>query len=44
VIVGTTGGDRSIRAISGKDGASIWVHDTHEYGGGWLGLPGQLQV
>jgi len=37
VIVGTTGGDRSIRAISGKDGASIWVHDTHEYGGGgWV--------
>ena len=37
VIVGTTGGDRSIRAISGKDGTSIWVHDTHEYGGGgWV--------
>ncbi len=37
VIVGTTGGDRSIRAISGKDGTSIWIHDTHEYGGGgWV--------
>ena len=37
VIVGTAGGDRSIRAISGKDGTSIWIHDTHEYGGGgWV--------
>ncbi|MEA3476053.1 MAG: FlgD immunoglobulin-like domain containing protein [Candidatus Cloacimonadota bacterium] len=37
VIVATTGGDRSIRAISGKTGVTIWVHDTHEYGGGgWV--------
>ncbi len=37
VIVGTTGGDRSITAFSGKTGDMIWKHDTHEYGnGGWV--------
>lgn len=37
VIVGTTGGDRSIIAFSGKTGEMIWKHDTHEYGnGGWV--------
>jgi len=37
VIAGTTGGDESIRAISGKTGAPVWRHDTHEYGdGGWI--------
>jgi hypothetical protein len=37
VIVGTTGGDRSIVAISGKTGEQIWKHQTNEYGlGGWV--------
>jgi len=37
VIVGTTGGDRAIRAISGKTGESIWVYNTNNYGdGGWV--------
>ncbi len=37
VIAGTTGGDRSIIALSGKNGEIIWKHDTHEYGeGGWV--------
>lgn len=37
LIVGTTGGDESIIAISGKTGTQIWKHDTHEYGtGGWV--------
>lgn len=37
VIVGTTGGDRSIVAISGKSGEQIWKHQTNEYGlGGWV--------
>lgn len=37
VIVGTTGGDRSIIAISGKTGQQIWKHQTNEYGlGGWV--------
>lgn len=37
VIVGTTGGDRSIIAISGKTGEQIWKHQTNEYGlGGWV--------
>ena len=37
VVVGTTGGDESITAYSGKTGAQIWKHDTHEYGnGGWV--------
>jgi len=37
VVVGTTGGDRSIHMISGKTGEIIWTHDTDEYGdGGWV--------
>ncbi len=37
VVVGTTGGDRSIRAISGKTGQLIWVYHTNNYGdGGWV--------
>jgi len=37
IVVGTTGGDRSITAFSGKTGEMIWKHDTHEYGnGGWV--------
>jgi hypothetical protein len=37
VIVGTTGGDRSVRALSGKDGAPLWRYDTHTFGGGgWV--------
>jgi len=37
IAVGTAWGDRSIIAISGKTGATIWKHDTHEYGGGgWV--------
>ncbi|MCK9616849.1 MAG: choice-of-anchor D domain-containing protein [Lentimicrobiaceae bacterium] len=37
VIVGTVWGDCSIIALSGKTGAQIWKHDTHEYGdGGWV--------
>ena len=37
VIIGTTGGDRSVRALSGKTGAPLWRYDTHAYGGGgWV--------
>lgn len=37
IVVGTTGGDRSIRAFSGKTGANIWVKSTNQYGtGGWV--------
>lgn len=37
IIVGTTGGDRSIIAFSGKTGEEIWKHQTNEYGqGGWV--------
>lgn len=37
VIVGTTGGDRSIIALSGKTGNEIWKHQTNQYGqGGWV--------
>ncbi|MCF8012557.1 MAG: choice-of-anchor D domain-containing protein [Bacteroidales bacterium] len=37
LVVGTTGGDRSIRVLSGKTGENIWQYDTHEYGnGGWV--------
>ncbi len=37
IIVGTTGGDRSIIALSGKTGSQIWKHQTSEYGqGGWV--------
>lgn len=37
VVIGTTGGDRSIIALDGKTGEIIWYHQTHEYGdGGWV--------
>lgn len=37
VVVGTTGGDRSIECLSGLTGNTLWTHDTHEYGsGGWV--------
>ena len=37
VIIGTTGGDRSITAISGKAGLQLWKHSTNDYGsGGWV--------
>lgn len=37
VIVGTTGGDRSIIALEGKTGEMLWKHQTNEYGdGGWV--------
>jgi len=37
VVIGTTGGDRAIRAISGKTGDEIWVYFTNVYGdGGWV--------
>lgn len=37
VIAATTGGDRSVRALSGKTGAPLWRYDTHAFGGGgWV--------
>lgn len=37
IVVGATGGARLIRCISGANAATIWTHDTHEYGsGGWV--------
>ena len=37
VIVGTTGADRAIRAISGKTGEFIWTYFSNQYGdGGWI--------
>ncbi len=37
VIVGTTGGDRAIRALSGKTGEFVWNYFTNQYGdGGWI--------
>ncbi|HPS63436.1 MAG TPA: choice-of-anchor D domain-containing protein, partial [Bacteroidales bacterium] len=37
VIIGTTGGDESVRALSGKTGVPIWRYDTHAFGGGgWV--------
>ena len=37
IVIGTAGGDRSVRAISGADGQHLWRYDTHEYGGGgWV--------
>jgi len=34
VVVGTAGGDRSVRAYSGKTGAPLWVFSTSNYGNG----------
>lgn len=37
VVVGTTGGDRSVRALSGADGEMLWKFETNMYGnGGWV--------
>ncbi|MEN8224919.1 MAG: FlgD immunoglobulin-like domain containing protein [Bacteroidota bacterium] len=37
VIIGTTGGDRSIIAMEGNTGDLLWYHQTNEYGdGGWV--------
>lgn len=37
VVIGTTGGDRAIRALSGKTGEQLWVFNTNMYGGGgWV--------
>jgi hypothetical protein len=37
VVIGTAGGSRSVFAISGADGDTIWYYDSHEYGGGgWI--------
>jgi hypothetical protein len=37
VAIGTAGGSRSVFAISGADGDTIWDYDSHEYGGGgWI--------
>jgi len=37
IVIGTTGGDRSIIAMNGKSGEFIWYHQTSEYGdGGWV--------
>jgi hypothetical protein len=34
VVVGTAGGDRSVRALSGKTGTQLWVFHTNIYGNG----------
>jgi len=37
VVVGTTGGDRAVRAYSGKTGNLLWIFNTNLYGlGGWV--------
>ena len=37
VVIGTTGGDESVRALSGKTGTPLWRYDTHQFGGGgWV--------
>jgi hypothetical protein len=37
VVVGAAWGACLIRTLSGSTGATIWTHDTHEYGdGGWV--------
>ncbi len=37
IIIGTTGGDRSVRLLSGKTGDLVWKFDTDMYGdGGWV--------
>jgi hypothetical protein len=34
VVIGTAGGDRSVRAYSGKSGTPLWVFSTSNYGSG----------
>ena len=37
VVIGTAGGSRSVFAIDGTDGDTLWSYDSHEYGGGgWI--------
>ncbi|MFC1898241.1 choice-of-anchor D domain-containing protein [Candidatus Cloacimonadota bacterium] len=38
IVAGTVGGDRAVRAISGKTGQLIWIFNTSSYGGngGWV--------
>jgi outer membrane protein assembly factor BamB len=37
VVLGTVWGTRSVFAVSGMSGDTIWQYDTHEYGsGGWI--------
>ncbi len=37
VIIGTSGGSRSVYALSGTDGTELWMFDTREWGeGGWV--------
>ncbi|MBU0507842.1 choice-of-anchor D domain-containing protein [bacterium] len=37
VIIGTSGGSRSVYALSGADGTELWMFDTHIWGGGgWV--------
>lgn len=34
VVVGTSGGDKSVRALSGKSGTPLWTFNTNIYGNG----------
>ncbi len=37
VVVGTTGGDRAVKVLSGKTGEQVWVFHTNTWGdGGWV--------
>jgi outer membrane protein assembly factor BamB len=37
VILGTSGGSRSVYALSGAEGEELWMFDTHYWGdGGWV--------
>lgn len=37
VLIGTSGGSRSVYALSGADGTELWMFDTHLWGdGGWV--------
>ncbi len=37
VLIGTSGGSRSVYALSGADGVELWMFDTHYWGeGGWV--------
>jgi hypothetical protein len=37
VLIGTSGGSRSVYALSGADGMELWMFDTHCWGGGgWV--------